>query len=59
MTFALSATPMIGSHVIYKVYTEELKRSLKARFCTHGNHDDEKVGIRKDSYKMKFDAINL
>lgn len=41
---------IITSHVVYKIKTdEEGRRKLKARIVPHGNHDNEKDCIRKDS----------
>lgn len=51
---------VIGSHIVYKVKVEENNRKrLKARLCPHGNHDDEKDSVRKDSATAQFDVIRL
>ena len=51
---------VIGSHVVYKVKVEENnQKRLKARLCPHGNHDDEKNNVRKDSATAQFDGIRL
>ena len=51
---------VIGSHIVYKVKVEENNRKrLKARLCPHGNHDNEKDSVRKDSATAQFDVIRL
>lgn len=51
---------VIGSHIVDKVKVEENNRKrLKAHLCPHGNHDNEKDSIRKDSATAQFDVIRL
>lgn len=51
---------IIGSHVVYKVKTSEQgEHRMKARICPHGNHDDQKNDIRKDSATAQFDIIRF
>lgn len=38
-----SGSNVIGSHIVYKIMTEEdAKMRLKARICPHSNHDKER-----------------
>ena len=51
---------VITSHVVYKVKTDERgDRDLKARIVPHGNRDDEKDRIRKDSATAQLNIIRL
>lgn len=51
---------VISSHVVYRIKTdEEGARMLKARIVPHGNHDDEKDDIRKDSSNAPLYIIRL
>lgn len=51
---------IIRSHVVYKVKTdEEGKRKMKARLCPHGNEDNNKNDIRKDSANAQLSIIRL
>lgn len=57
---ALRHANVITSHVVYKVKTQEDgSRSLKARIVPHGNRDDEKNDIRKDSSTAQLSTIRL
>lgn len=51
---------IIGSHIVYKVKTEEhgILR-LRARICPHGNHDDELEEVGKESATAQFDFSRL
>lgn len=51
---------VITSHVIYKVKTsEDGDNSMKVRIFPHGNKDDLRNGIRKDSSTGQYDVIRL
>jgi len=51
---------VISSHVVYKLKTDEDgSRKLKARIVPHGNHDDEKDDVRKDSSNAPLHVIRL
>lgn len=51
---------MIGSHMVYKVKTDEQGRlKLKARICPHGNGDAEKDEVLKDSTTAQLDIIRI
>ena len=51
---------VITSHVVYKVKTdEEGTRKMKARIVPHGNHDDEKDNVRKDSSNASLFVVRL
>ena len=51
---------IITSHVVYKVKTDEDgTRTLKSRIVPHGNRDDEKDSIRKDSATAQLNIIRL
>lgn len=51
---------VISSHVVYKLKTEEDgKRKMKARIVPHGNHDDEKDDVRKDSSNASLSVVRL
>lgn len=51
---------IISSHVVYKVKTSEQgEHRMKARICPHGNRDDRKNDIRKDSATAQFDVIRF
>lgn len=51
---------VVGSHMIYKVKSEENERKrLKGRLCPHGNHDDLKGKIRSDSATAQWEVIRL
>lgn len=51
---------VINSHVIYKLKMGETgTMRMKARICPHGNRDDQKDQIRKDSATAQFDVIRL
>lgn len=51
---------VISSHVVYSVKTEEDgSRMMKARIVPHGNHDDEKDDVRKDSSNAPLFVIRL
>lgn len=51
---------VISSHVAYKVNTsEEGKKKQKARIGTHGNRDEMKDGVRKDSGTAQLSVIRL
>lgn len=48
------------SYVVYKIKTaEDGIRRLKTRIVPHGNHDDEKDDIRKDSLNAPLFVIRL
>lgn len=44
---------------MYNLKIEEGQKRLKARLCPHGNHDNEKGRIRKDSSTAQFDVVHL
>lgn len=51
---------VISSHVVYKIKTDESGvRSMKARIVPHGNHDDEKNDVRKDSSNAPLFVVRL
>lgn len=51
---------VVGSHVVYKVKTdEEGKRKLKARICPHINEDSDKDEVRKDSSNAQLSIVRL
>lgn len=51
---------VISSHVVYKLKTEENgSRMMKARIVPHGNHDDEKDDVRKDSSNAPLFVVRL
>ena len=51
---------VITSHVVYKLKTDENgNRKLKARIVPHGNHDDEKDNVRKDSSNAPLFVVRL
>lgn len=51
---------VVRSHVVYKVKTnEDGERALKARICPHGNEDDDKDEVRKDSANAQLAVIRL
>lgn len=51
---------VVNSHVVYKIKTDEQgERMLKARICPHGNEDDDKESIRKDSSNAQLTIIRL
>lgn len=51
---------VICSHVVYKIKTDEDgQHKMKARICPHGNRDDLKDDIRKDSATAQFHVIRL
>lgn len=50
---------VVGSHVVYKVKTDEDGKKMKARTCPHGNEDAEKQDTRKDSAKDQLAVIRL
>ena len=51
---------VITSHVVYKLKTDESgDRKLKARIVPHGNHDNEKDSIRKDSSNASLFVVRL
>lgn len=51
---------VINSHVVYKLKTEEDgNRKMKARIVPHGNRDNEKDEIRKDSSNASLFVVRL
>lgn len=51
---------IITSHVVYKIKTsEDGSRKLKSRIVPHGNRDDKKDSIRKDSATVQLNIIRL
>lgn len=51
---------VITSHVVYRVKTDEDgSRLMKARIVPHGNHDDEKDEVRKDSSNAPLFVVRL
>ena len=51
---------VITSHTVYKVkVSEDGSKDLKSRIVPHGNRDNEKDNIRKDSSTAQFDVIRL
>ena len=51
---------IITSHVVYKVKTDEDgQRKMKARIVPHGNHDNEKDNVRKDSSNASLFVVRL
>ena len=51
---------VISSHVVYKLKTDEIgTRRLKARIVPHGNHDDEKDFVRKDSSNAPLFVVRI
>lgn len=51
---------VISSHVAYKInVSEDGTLKLKARICPHGNRDNDKTVIRKDSAAAQFPVIRL
>lgn len=51
---------VVRSHVVYKVKTaEDGKREMKARIVPHGNEDDDKDEVRKDSANAQLAVIRL
>ena len=51
---------IITSHVVYKIKTaEDGTRTLKSRIVPHGNRDDDKDSIRKDSATAQLNIIRL
>ena len=51
---------IITSHVVYKIKTgEDGKRTLKSRVVPHGNRDDDKDFIRKDSATAQLNIVRL
>ena len=51
---------VITSHVVYKLKTDEDgTRKMKARLVPHGNHDNEKDTVRKDSSNASLFVVRL
>ena len=51
---------IITSHVVYKIKTSENgTRTLKSRIVPHGNRDDDKDSVRKDSATAQLNVIRL
>ena len=51
---------IITSHVVYKLKPSELgEREMKSRIVPHGNRDDEKNSIRKDSAMAQLGIVRL
>lgn len=51
---------VITSHVVYKLKTDEQgARMMKVRIVPHGNHDDEKDDLRKDSSNASLFVVRL
>lgn len=51
---------IISAHFVFKVKKEEDgSRRLKARLCPHGNRDQMKEDVRKDSATAQFHIIRL
>lgn len=51
---------VVTSHVVYKVKTdEERDRKLKARIVPHGNEEDDKDSVRKDSSNAQLSIVRL
>lgn len=51
---------IVTSHVVYEVkHDEGGSKKMKARICPHGNEDDEKNVIRKDSSNAQLAIVRL
>ena len=51
---------VITSHVVYKIKTDEDgRRAMKARIVPHGNHDDQKDEVPKDSSNAPLFIVRL
>lgn len=50
---------VIGSHIIYKIKSEEHGKRLKVRLCPHGSRDKEKDGIFIDLSTAQLDVTSL
>lgn len=51
---------VVQSHVVYKIKEdEEVNNTLRVRIVPHGNEDDNKDEVRKDSSNAQLSIIRL
>lgn len=51
---------VISLHLVYKIEkSEDNKKKMKARICTHGNRDKEKENIHQGGTNEQFDVIHM